>query len=180
MPPRRRRGREYWIREEYQDLPRDQWTEDEYHHWLSTCTDEEYWQDWDDWSRQTVEHRRIKRVRRDCLEMACEAAKASHPLEFASLLRVEKGTVTELVLLPGTIQGDEHAIFQMWMQPIDSTVRGSLHSHPDPHPYPSDADFELFEKHGEIHIIIGEPYDLASWRAYGHDGVPVHLEVVEE
>lgn len=176
---RRKKGREYWIREDYQDRPRDEWTEDEYNHWMRTCSDDAYWAEWDAWSRETVEHRRVKKVKRRCLEMAFESAKASHPLEFASLMRVEGDTITELVLLPGTIQGNEHAIFQMWMQPVDASVRGSLHSHPDPHPYPSDADFELFEKHGEVHIIVGEPYDMDTWRAYAHDGVPIHLDVVE-
>jgi len=172
------RGRERWIRSDYQDLPPEEWTEDEVDHYYATISDDEYWAEWEAWSRDTVEHPRIKKVRRSCLDMAFEAAKASHPDEFGSLLRVEGQTVTELVLLPGTVQGDSHAIFQMWMQPVDRTVRGTLHSHPSPHPYPSDADFELFEKHGEIHIIVGHPYDRDSWRAYSHDGTPVRLEVV--
>lgn len=177
--PRRGKGRELWVREDYRDHPMHEWTDDEYDHFMATCSEEEYWQEWEAWSRETVGHPRVKRVRADLLRLAAEAARASHPQEFASLLRVEGDTVTELVLLPGTIQGDEHAIFQLWMQPVDRSVRGSLHSHPSPHPYPSDADFELFEKHGEIHLILGHPYGPDDWRAYGHDGTPVHLEVVD-
>lgn len=174
------KGRERWVRADYRDLPMEEWTDDEYDHFMATCSEDEYWAEWEAWSRETEAHPRVKRVRADLLRMAAEAARASHPQEFACLLRVEAGTVTELVLLPGTVQGDEHAIFQLWMQPVDRSVRGSLHSHPSPHPYPSDADFELFEKHGEIHIILGHPYGPGDWRAYGHDGTPVHLEVVED
>lgn len=177
---KRRKGTWRTIREDYRERDPEEWTEDEVEHYYQTISDDEYWQEWELWSRDTVEHRRVKKVLRSCIEVACEAGKESHPLEFASLLRVEGDTVTELVLMPGTVQGDEHAIFQMWMQPVDRTVRGTLHTHPTPHPYPSDADFELFSAHGEIHIIIGHPYRLGDWRAYSHDGTPVHLEVVEE
>lgn len=173
-----RRGRERWIRPGYQDLPPEEWTEDEADHHVATMSDEEYWGEWEVWSRDTVDHPRVRKVRRSCLEMAFACAKDSHPHEFASLLRVEKDTITELMLLPGTVQGDSHAIFQMWMQPVDRSIRGTLHSHPSPHPYPSDADLELFGKHGEVHIIVGHPYHMDMWRAYSHDGTPVRLEVV--
>ena len=174
----RKKPMEHWIREDYRNLPREEWTEDEEEHWWQTCTDEEYWAFWEAWSRDTFEHPTITKVKRDVLDLAREAAKASYPQEFAALLRVHKDTITELILLPGTIQGDEHAIFMFGMQPVDATLRGTLHSHPDPPPYPSDADFELFEKHGEIHLILGEPYGPDDWRAYDHTGVPTFLEVV--
>ena len=110
---------------------------------------------------------------------AREAAKASFPQEFGCFMRMQKGMLTELVLIPGTIQGDSHAIFQMHMLPVDRTINGSLHSHPSPHPYPSDADFELFEKYGMVHIILGHPFGPDDWRAYDHTGVPTKLEVVD-
>ncbi len=177
---RKRRGRERVIRANYADFPMEEWSDDEYDHWFQHLPEEQAWAQWEAWSRQTVPHRSIKKIRRSCLQLAAEAARSSHPLEFACLLRVEGDTFTELMLLPGTVQGDEHAIFQMWMQPIDRTVRGSLHSHPSPHPYPSDADFALFEKHGEVHLILGHPYGPDDWRAYDHKGQPVSLDVVED
>lgn len=175
---RKPKGRERWIRADYRDIPRNEWTEDEHNHFLQTCSEEEYWADWDEWSLETYEHPVVKRVKRTVLDLAREAAKASFPQEFAALLRLKGDTITELILLPGTIQGDEHAIFQFQMTPVDATLRGTLHSHPDPHPYPSDADFELFDKHGEIHLILGQPYGPDDWRAYDHTGVPTFLEVV--
>jgi proteasome lid subunit RPN8/RPN11 len=167
------------VRADYRSRPPEEWTDDEHDHYLRTCSEDEYWGYWEAWSREAVEHPTVKRVRRSALAMAAEAAKASYPQEFGCMLRVEKGEVTELVLLPGTIQGDSHAIFQMHMLPVDRTIKGTLHSHPSPHPYPSDDDFALFEHHGSIHIIYGHPYGPSDWRAYGHDGTPVRLEVVE-
>ncbi len=172
-------GRWREIRANYRDLPQEEWTDDEYDHWFNNLPEQEAWDQWDRWSRETYQHPKIKFLKRSCLDLAREAAKGSHPLEFGGVLRVEGDTVTELVLLPGTVQGEEHTLLQLWMQPVDSSLNGSIHSHPTPHPYPSDADFELFEQHGAIHLILGYPYGPNDWRAYSHDGVPTHLEVVD-
>ncbi len=196
-----RKGKWREIRKDYAKLPRDQWTEDEEAHWWAHCSEQEYWAEWERWSRETYDHPTIKNIKRSVLDLAMQAAKETDDAaraeavasgdvfyedggergaEFACLLSVRGDTIDELVLLPGTVSGDEHAIFNMWMQPIDKTVRGSLHSHPDEHPYPSEADFELFEAHGEIHIILCRPYGPGDWRAYAHDGMPTHLDVIED
>ena len=175
----RKKGRERVIRANYQDLEQSEWTDDEYDHWLNTMSDDEYWAHWEEWSRNAVEHPVVKSVRRGVLQMGAEAAKSSHPQEFACMLKLEKGTITEVVLIPGTIQGDSHAIFQFHMLPVDRTINGTLHSHPSPHPYPSDADFALFEKHGMIHLIFAYPYGPNDWRAYDHRGTPAKLKVVD-
>ncbi len=176
-----RKGTWRSVRKDYLDLPRDQWTEDEEAHWWQHCSEEEYWAEWEAWSRETVPHPKVKAITKECLQMALEAARETDspddPKEFACLLRVEGDTITEPVLLPGTVSGDEHAIFQMWMQPIDKHVRGSLHSHPDEHPYPSDADAEMFADQGEVHLILCRPYGIGDWRAYDHTAQPISLEV---
>lgn len=178
------KGREYWVRADYRDLPPTEWTDDEYDHYMAHCTDEEYWAEWERWSRETGPHPGgIKYLKRAALDLARQAAQdtdsSQDPREFACMLAVEGDTVTELVLLPGTVAGDEHAIFEFYMQPVDRSVRGTLHSHPDEHPYPSDADFELFDKHGDVHIILCRPYGPDDWRAYDFAGRPVHLDVVD-
>ena len=176
---RKPKRRERTIRANYRSLPEEEWSDDEHDHWLQSLTDQEYWQYWEEWSREAAEHPTVKAVRRGVLEMAAEAAKASYPKEFGCMLRVEKGIVEEIVLLPGTIQGDRHAIFQFHMLPVDRTIKGTMHSHPSPHPYPSDDDFALFEKYGSIHIIYGKPYGAGDWRAYDHTGTPTRLRVVD-
>lgn len=166
------------VRAHYRTLPKHEWTEDEHDHYMRHCTEEEYWAEWERWSRDTFEHPVIRRIQGTVLDLALQAARESHPQEFAGLLRLQGDTITELVLLPGTVQGDAHAIFNLGMKPVDRTINGTLHSHPDPHPYPSDADFELFEHEGAIHLILCQPYGPDDWRAYDHAGIPTFLEVV--
>ena len=121
------------------------------------------------------------KITKKCLDLIMESAKSTYPKEFGALLRVDskdKFTINELVLLPGTISGDSHAIFRLHMLPVDFSIVGTIHSHPSPVPYPSKADLELFRKHGKIHIIVAAPYYNSSWRAYDYDGKGVHIEVV--
>jgi len=110
--------------------------------------------------------------------MILEASKDTYPKEFAAILRAEEGVITELLLLPGTISGDVHAVFQLHMLPIDFSVVGTIHSHPSGNYSPSEADLGLFSHFGRIHIIAGKPYTEGTWRAYDHYGTPWPLEVV--
>ena len=58
------------------------------------------------------------KIARNCLDLILECAKSEYPNEFGGFLRVdadEKDTITEIVILPGTISGDSHAIFRMNM-----------------------------------------------------------------
>ncbi len=119
------------------------------------------------------------KIKRDCLKMILEASKSSYPREFAALLRAEKGVITEIILLPGTISGDSHAIFQLHMLPIDFSIVGSVHSHPSPFANPSKADLSLFNKKGMIHIIVAYPFDEKSWRAYNWRGEEIEVKVVD-
>lgn len=113
------------------------------------------------------------KIKRDCLTLILECAKANDPREFGGLLRrdaQEKDTITEVVLLPGTVSGDSHAIFQLHMLPIDFSIAGTVHSHPSSIPLPSDADLHLFGKFGKIHMIVARPYTEFSWKAYDYNG----------
>ena len=121
------------------------------------------------------------RISRKCLKLIIESAKSVHPNEFGALLRVDDekiDTISELVLLPGTVQGESHAIFKLHMQPVDFSIVGTVHSHPSKFPIPSNADLELFGKHGRIHIIIANPYTTSSWKAYGYNGKETAVSVL--
>jgi len=121
------------------------------------------------------------KIKRKCLQLILEAAKASYPKEFGGLLRVDtsdKETIIEIVLLPGTISGDEHAIFQLHMLPIDFSIVGTVHSHPSSSARPSDADRQLFEKFGVIHLSVAEPFTESSWKAYLFTGEEIPVAIV--
>jgi len=124
---------------------------------------------------------KIRGIERSCIDLIKESAKSVHPREFAGMLSVgdDKSIISEVVLLPGTISGDSHAIFRLYMMPIDYSIVGTVHSHPSPFPAPSEADLHLFEKYGRVHIIIAMPYDDSSWRAYNFRGESIELEVVQ-
>lgn len=111
--------------------------------------------------------------------MILEASKTTFPKEFAAILRGEKGIITEIMLLPGTLSGGTSALFRLHMLPIDFTVVGTAHSHPSGNFHPSQADIQLFQRFGRVHIIVARPYDERSWAAYDFYGRPRELDVVD-
>jgi proteasome lid subunit RPN8/RPN11 len=121
------------------------------------------------------------KIKKRCLDLIFECAKSSFPNEFGGLLRVDsekKDTIIELVILPGTISGDAHAIFRLHMLPIDFSIVGTVHSHPSYSNRPSEADLQFFSKSGKVHIISANPFDMDSWRAYDYNGNQIDLIVV--
>ncbi len=121
------------------------------------------------------------KIKKKCLDLIFECAKSSYPNEFGGLLRIDsikKDTITELVMLPGTISGDAHAIFKLHMLPIDFSIVGTVHSHPSYSNHPSDADIQFFKKTGKIHIIVAIPFNIKSWKAYDFNGDEISLIVV--
>jgi proteasome lid subunit RPN8/RPN11 len=122
------------------------------------------------------------KINRKCLEMILESSKSNYPQEFGALLRVDrvkKDTIIEVMLLPGTISGNSHAIFQLHMLPVDFSVVGTVHSHPSSIARPSSADLDLFGHFGRIHLIVGvTPFGGTQWKAYDYNGREMTVEVV--
>jgi proteasome lid subunit RPN8/RPN11 len=122
------------------------------------------------------------KITQRCLDLIFESSKSNYPQEFGALLRVDrvdKNTIIEVVLLPGTISGDSHAIFHLHMLPIDYSIVGTVHSHPSSIVRPSNADLDLFSHFGRIHIIVGvSPYGDISWKSYDYIGNAVAIEIV--
>jgi proteasome lid subunit RPN8/RPN11 len=122
------------------------------------------------------------KITRKCLSLIFESSKSNYPQEFGALLRVDrmdKNTIIEVILLPGTISGDSHAIFHLHMLPVDFSVVGTVHSHPSSIARPSDADLDLFSHFGRIHIIVGvSPFGDVTWKAYDYVGHMVSMEII--
>lgn len=121
------------------------------------------------------------KIKRDCLDLILECAKSNYPKEFGGLLRVDSSsthTIIEVMLLPGTISGDAHAIFKLHMLPIDFSIVGTVHSHPSPSSQPSEADLALFNKFGKIHIIAANPFNDYSWKSYDYLGNEIKIPIV--
>ena len=122
--------------------------------------------------------KRVHAIARRTLRMILEASRDMHPMEFGAILRADEGTITEILLVPGTISGKRHAIFQLHMLPPDFAVVGTVHSHPSGVYEPSDEDLALFNKFGGIHLIVGHPYSEESWAAWTNKGIRTTLQVV--
>jgi proteasome lid subunit RPN8/RPN11 len=122
---------------------------------------------------------KVHAIKKRTLRMILEASKSSYPEEFGAFLRAEKGVIRELILLPGTVSGQRHASFKLYMLPIDFSIVGTVHSHPSGACFPSEADLQLFRKYGWVHIIACMPYDRNSWVAFDMTGKEKELEVVD-
>ena len=121
----------------------------------------------------------VTAIRRSVLELIMAAARENYPNEWSGQLRAKEGVIHEITMLPGTLQGRDNALVNLWMMPVDFTVVGSVHSHPSGNFSPSDADREFFQKFGTIHIIAGRPYNLRTWQAYDWNGEPIDLAIVD-
>ena len=117
------------------------------------------------------------KISQTAVDFILESAKGAYPREFVGLLRAKKGVITEVLIIPGSkFEINRSSIFQN-MVPIDTSIVGSVHSHPG-RPIPSRADLNFFEK-GKINIIAGYPYTFESLAAYNADGTPATLEIVK-
>ncbi len=119
------------------------------------------------------------RIRRELLEYLLQLARDFYPNEFAGFLRQRSGIFEEVLIAPNPHFGNTSAFFDPWMLPYDESIKGTVHSHPGPNPWPSEADLEFFSKFGGVHLIIAYPYTEEDVRAYLSSGEPVGIEVVE-
>lgn len=119
------------------------------------------------------------RFKRALLEGICQACKNVHPSEFLAMLGVKSNPelVEELVVVPAEF-GKSFSAYRLDLQPFDSRIVGSVHSHPSSNNFPSKADLRVFSR-GRINIIVGFPYSLNSIRAFDSSGKELKLEIVD-
>ncbi|HMK54786.1 MAG TPA: Mov34/MPN/PAD-1 family protein [Methanobacteriaceae archaeon] len=110
-----------------------------------------------------------------------QIARESHPNEFVALL---EGKIKEnilkidgLVFLPGETS-NQGAVMKTFMKPLVTGTVGSVHSHPGYNASPSNADLYFFSKNGLFHLIIAEPYEEYSIRAYDTMGMEAEYRIV--
>lgn len=120
----------------------------------------------------------MMRVREGVIESIILASRNTYPNEFLSLLGGDKEEIKELVVIPATHYGKNFSFMQQFLVPFDSSIRGSVHSHPSTNPLPSSADLNVFGKYGEFNMIIAYPFTPETIRAYNAEGKPVEYRVV--
>ncbi len=123
--------------------------------------------------------RKIKEIDKEVINLITNASQSSHPNEFAGILRADGKRITEVLILPGTYSSERSALMKLNTLPISSKACGSVHSHPSPKATPSRADLNLFNKLGQVHIIVASPFNETSWKAFDKKGKEIRLETVE-
>lgn len=120
------------------------------------------------------------RIKEIVLETILHASRSTYPNEFGAFLKAKDHTIYELALIPGTIQGDRHAVFRLYMLPLDPKIVGTIHSHPSYSNKPSKADLQFFKKTGRVHLIVKRPHEgPEDVAAYNRDGAPILLHAVK-
>lgn len=113
------------------------------------------------------------RIKKTALEFILGVSRETHPKEFTALLRGSSDVIEEVLLIPGSLFGENFASIRFDMKPIDPTTIGSVHSHPSSSFRPSDADIRFFSKTGFIHLILRYPYrgveDVAAYDSIGNE-----------
>ena len=140
--------------------------------------------------RGLFRRREVIGIAREALEFALEASEDAHPNEYMGFLRgtpterldgdfVRSGyVVTDVLVIPGTSSSPTSATVRSNAVPNDMRTLGSIHSHPNGVLRPSDEDLATFGK-GTVHVIVGAPYRASDWRAFGSQGEPRVLEVLD-
>lgn len=121
---------------------------------------------------------KVHSIDRDTLALLLEMGKSSMPNEYMVLLGAENGVINMVYPLPGSGAGEDASYIMMDMLPLGISYVGTAHSHPNGVIMPSDTDYATFAEMGQVHIIVGEPFDEYSWRAFSRDGTRVKLDIV--
>ena len=122
-------------------------------------------------------------VPRDILEAIYEGAKQLYPRESFLILRGKKRKgiirVSDLIVAPFAVHGDNYATFQPYMLPGDFSLIGTVHSHPSGNISPSHVDLNYF--FGRILMIVGPPFEGEYCVAvYDSNGDKLPLVIVDQ
>jgi len=118
------------------------------------------------------------KIKKELLLELFEAMKNSSPNEFFAFLGSDSGKeIDHYIIVPYFYQAPDSVSYRTDLLPFDSSVKGTIHSHPGYSAYPSRADIETFRKKGNIHLIVAYPYSFETIRAYNQKGDPIQIEL---
>jgi proteasome lid subunit RPN8/RPN11 len=120
-------------------------------------------------------------IKKDTADFILGVSGNVYPNEFGGMLRAEKDVITEVLIIPGTTFGDSFTSTPLYMIPIDSSIIGSVHSHPGSSFSPSREDIIFFGSTGKIHLIARYPYkSINDIAAYDRNGERIPLEIINK
>jgi len=117
------------------------------------------------------------KIKQSLLLDASDSAKRYYPDEFMCFIggNAKSEIADEIVLLP-TYNDTTSASILESVIPIDASIIGTLHSHPDSSARPSDADKKFFMKH-KLNIILGSPFSIQSAAFYDEKGKRITVTI---
>ncbi len=117
-------------------------------------------------------------IRETALAFILGVSSQLHPREFTGQLRAEGRLITEVLVIPASVYGEDFAETRLDMIPIDRSIVGSVHSHPGRSFRPSDQDLSYFARSGDVHLIVRYPYrNGADVAAYDRTGRRMELVI---
>lgn len=119
-------------------------------------------------------------LKKEALETLLHLARSAHPNEMVVLLRGEAEKeikIEEVLLAPFAMGGEDFSEFPLDSLPIDPSIIGTAHSHPQHVLEASEEDFN--ESYGRVSLIIAYPYSNAhDVAAYSSLGERLALKIV--
>ena len=85
----------------------------------------------------------------------------------------------EYILPPGAITSNTSGLFIPSRLGFDSTLNGSIHSHPSGNPNPSIIDINNVFKTKEFNFIVAYPYNLSSIKCFNNKGREIEFRILD-
>ena len=116
------------------------------------------------------------KIKKTLLEDLVESSRKYYPNEFMCFLSGNKKTkiIEEIVFLPST-SGKTFASIWEAVIPLDETIIGSVHSHPQGQASPSSADKQFFRKYN-LNVIIGVSAKQINF--FNNAGQAIQVEII--
>jgi proteasome lid subunit RPN8/RPN11 len=119
------------------------------------------------------------KIKKELLNGLFALCKNQHPREILGLLRIINGIAIEYILPPGAITSNTSGIFIPSRLGFDSTLKGSIHSHPSGNPNPSLTDINSVFKTKQFNFIIAHPYDTRNIKCFDNNGREIEFRILD-
>jgi len=102
---------------------------------------------------------RVVLIKKELIEGILGMCYQQHPREIVGLLSLNDGRFTQFILPPGATTSETSGVFYPGRIPIDTTLQGTIHSHPSGNSNPSPVDLETVFRGYDYNFIAGYPYN---------------------
>ncbi len=118
-------------------------------------------------------------IKKELLHGLFSLCRNQHPREILGFLRTQNDIAVEFILPPGAITSNTSGFFSTSRLGYDSTLQGSVHSHPSGNPNPSLVDINNVFKTKKFNFIIAYPYNLSSIKCFNSKGREIEFTIID-